>query len=329
MKKVLIKFLKYFVIIVIAIITLFVIIINITPNLVSMYVRREFDKGIATKPEDYNKYIERVNKIAELSYTSKYNDNTFDLYLPKEGSNYPIIIWIHGGAFVGGDKIDVEEYATLLAANGYAVLSANYQRAPELKYPNQLKQIEEIYEHTLKIANDYNLNTNELYLAGDSAGAHMITQFTLIQTSKEYASEMGFNQVVPENGVKGLLLYCGPYNVEKIGDVKNKLASLFFSQTSWAYFGSRNWEEKYGEIATIKYHIQSNFPRTFITDGNNLSFEEHANELAEELVKKEVEVTTFFIPKEVVTNHEYQFKLDTKPAMESYEKTIKFLRQIE
>ena len=327
--KLMIKLLKYFILIILCIVTLFIIIVNITPNLISKIVRREFNKGIATKPKNYEKYVEKVNRIVDLRYSSKYADNLFDLYLPKESENHPIIIWLHGGAFVGGDKKDVEEYATLLAARGYAVLSANYERAPELKYSNQLKQIEEIYSYTLKIAQTYNLNTEDLYLAGDSAGAHLVAQFTLIQTSEEYASIMNFNQIVPENGIKGLLLYCGPYNVQKIKDVKNKIAAFLFSQTSWAYFGTKNWEEKYGEIATIKHHIPKTFPRVFITDGNTGSFEEHAKELAIELEKKQISVATFFIPKETKTNHEYQFKLDTEAGLNSLEETIKFLNRNE
>ena len=325
-KQKIIKIIKYFGISILTLFIIFLLVVNITPNFISKIVRIEFDKSISTKPKDYDMYKEKVNKISNLTYPSKYKDNNFDLYLPKEGSNHSIIIWIHGGSFVGGDKSDVEEYATLLASSGYAVLSFNYERAPELKYPNQLHQLEEIYIHTVNIKDLYSLNINELYLAGDSAGAHLVSQFTLIQTSKEYRDIMNFNQTVEENGIKGLLLYCGPYNVKKLNNIKNNLTSFFISQTSWAYFGTRNWEEKYGEIATIKNHITENFPKTFITDGNTNSFEDHAKELAQELENKEVEVTTYFIPKETITNHEYQFKLDTEHGFESYKETIKFLK---
>ena len=310
-------------------IILFIIILNISPKPVSYFIRSQFEKGISTKPDNYNQYESKVNKISELTYPSKYKDNKLDLYLPKDGNNHPIIIWVHGGAFVGGDKVDVQYYATILASHGYAVLSANYERAPELRYPNQLHQLEDIYSYLLEVDADYSLDTSNLILAGDSAGAHLVAQFTLIQTAKEYADEMNFKQIIPADNIKANILYCGPFNVEKINNTKSLLARFFFSQSAWAYFGSRNWEDKYGDIATIKNHVTSNYPPTFISDGNSMSFEEHSRELAETLKEKNINVKTFFISKEIETSHEYQFKLDTKIAMDSIEETIKFLNSLD
>ena len=322
------KILKYIGIVAVCFVILSVIVVNVTPVPVSLFVRSQFSKNLRTKPENYLEYANKVVVEENLEYPSMFNDNKVDLYLPNDGYDFSVIIWIHGGAFVGGDKVDAKEYATMLSANGYAVVLANYERAPELKYPNQLKQLEEIYSFVLDIAAEYGLDIDNLFWAGTSAGAHMVAQFALIQTSMEYAIKMGFEQVVEPDGIKGLLLYSGPFDVEKINNVKNRVASFLFSQTSWAYFGKRNWESLYGDIATIKNHVTNSFPPTFITDGNNGSFEEHAMELVEVLKKNNVAVSSLFISKEIKTGHEYQFKLDTNPAMESLEETLKFLDEI-
>ena len=42
----------------------------------------------------------------------------------------PTIFWIHGGAFVAGDKNDVRKYATYIASHGYNVVNINYPLAP-------------------------------------------------------------------------------------------------------------------------------------------------------------------------------------------------------
>ena len=303
---------------------LVIIIVNLTPVPVAMVVRSQFEKGIATKPSDYNYYLDKVKAIKDLEYPSLYKDNQTDLYLPKTGENFPLIIWVHGGAFVGGDKKDVTEYATVLAAHGYAVLSINYERAPKLKYPNQLKQVYEAYSWFVGVAADYNVDINNLVFAGDSAGAFMVAQIAVIETSKEYADLMNFEQLILADSLKGLLLYCGPYNVDKISETKNIAASFLFSQIAWAYFGDRNWVEKYGEIATIKNHITEYYPPTFITDGNEFSFESHAKELENTLKDKNVLVESLYITDEKA-GHEYQFKLDTSAGMKSIEETLKFL----
>ena len=319
------KLLAFFCIALLVLVIIFFAITSITPIPISFVIRKIFDTPISTEPNNYFLYENEVSLIKNISYPSKYKNNVADLYLPKEGSNHPLIIWIHGGAYVGGDKRDVKEYATVLAANGYAVFSANYERAPESKYPNQIRQIEEIYKFAAKESEKYNLDLNNLFLAGDSAGAHMISQFALIQTSLEYANIMNFNQVMDIDTIKGILLYCGPYNVRKIDEIKNKTISFLFSQAAWAYFGSKNWQRDFGDVATIKNHVTAKFPPVFITDGNS-SFKEHALELIEELRKLNTE-TDYFFPDNKSSLHEYQFKLDTDDGMRSIELTLNFLKE--
>ena len=313
--------------IIISLAIVFVILVNITPIPTSLVIRKIFDKSPATKPSNYENFYNKVHVVKNLEYPSKYKDNKADLYLPKTGDSFPIIIWVHGGGFVGGDKTDTKEYATMLSSYGYAVLSINYQRAPELNYPNQLKQLEEAYNYLVSISSSYNIDISNLFFAGDSAGAHLVAQFSLIQTSTEYANKINFNQVVPKKDIKGLLLYCGPFNVSKISEIKNRYISFIFSQAAWAYFGNKNWEKLYGDITTIKNHVTKDYPPVFITDGNTLSFEEHARELVTVLENKEIFVSSYFIPKEIKAIHEYQFKLDTDIGMKSLDLTLEFLEQ--
>lgn len=51
-----------------------------------------------------------------LTYPSKFQRNTFDFYKTKVPlAHQPVVIWVHGGGFVGGDKLEVKAYATELA----------------------------------------------------------------------------------------------------------------------------------------------------------------------------------------------------------------------
>ena len=44
--------------------------------------------------------------------------NMLDVYMPKKGSNSPILIWVHGGSFAYGDKEYVQEKAAGLHGHG-------------------------------------------------------------------------------------------------------------------------------------------------------------------------------------------------------------------
>ncbi|WP_459583949.1 hypothetical protein [Clostridium sporogenes] len=117
-----------------------------------------------------------------------------------EENKYPTIIRVHGGAFVGGDKEQVDIFATTLASNGYVVLSMNY--------------------------------------------------------------------------------------------------------------------------------VTKDFPPSFITYGNTSSFESHGKELNKKFQQNNVEIQTLFFPKkQYITEHEYQFKLDTEPGFKALQDSISFLKR--
>lgn len=307
-----------------------IIIVNITPTPIALFTRRMFEAPIATEPLDCEVYASKVSKVKDLSYESEYKKNNYDVYMPKDmgKSEYPTIIWVHGGAFVGGDKSGVDSFATMLASNGYIVLSMNYELAPEAKYPTPVKQLGEFYNHVSSIKKEYPIDDTQLFFAGDSAGAQIVSQFLAIQTNKEFADSIGFHQVVSKDSIKGALLYCGPYDIDQLANSNKKSFTTFIlNQAAWSYMGNRNYRdgEEVKEVSIVN-HITKDFPPSFITDGNTGSFEGHSRELAKRLQDNNVEAQTLFFPKEQYqTEHEYQFKLDTDPGSKALNDTLNFL----
>src|SRR5208283_558234 len=59
-----------------------------------------------------------------------------DLYLPEAGGPFPLIVWIHGGAFRAGDKAGIW-YKPILdqTQRGYAVASIDYRLSGSAKFP--------------------------------------------------------------------------------------------------------------------------------------------------------------------------------------------------
>ncbi|WP_256972867.1 alpha/beta hydrolase [Clostridium botulinum] len=308
-----------------------VIIVNATPTPVALITRKMFEKQIPTKPSNYQVYENKVVKIKDLSYKSKDKKNNYDVYIPKgaEKIKCPTIIWVHGGAFVGGDKKQVDIFATTLASNGYVILSMNYELAPEAKYPIPIMQLEEFYSHIASIKTKYPIDENQLFFAGDSAGAQIVSQFLAIQTNKAFADKMGSKQIVPKDSIKGALLYCGPYDIEQPANPNTSFLTKFWlNQTAWVYIGKRNYQdsEEIKEMSTVNY-VTKDFPPSFITDGNTASFESHGKELAKKLEQNNVEAQTLFFSKEqYITEHEYQFKLDNEPGFKVLQDSINFLK---
>ena len=100
------------------------------------------DEVKITDETAYQKSLPHVTVKNDLTYTSDYDRSTFDLYYPQGASKVPVVFWVHGGGYVGGDKEGAKEFATYLADRGQvAVVSLNYEWAPSLEYPGQVKQI--------------------------------------------------------------------------------------------------------------------------------------------------------------------------------------------
>jgi len=80
-----------------------------------------------------------------------------------------------------------------------------------------------------------------IFFAGDSAGAQIASQFVDIQTNKELAKNMGMQQIIREDSIKGALLYCGPYDVKLLDNSKgNHLLKFLLGQSAWSYIREKN-----------------------------------------------------------------------------------------
>jgi len=238
------------------------------------------------------------------------------------------VVMAHGGAFIGGDKLDNRIYAVELAARGYAVANMNYGRAPESRYPSPLAQIDEACRFLATSAEYFGLDMGSFFLAGDSAGAHMMAQYAAIRTNPDYAASMGFAPAAFPASPRGILLFCGPYDLSLIDDPGiSPPVRAVFRFLGDVYFGRRDWRERpEAAQASLSDHLSPDFPPAFITDGNWWSFEARGRALASRLEALGVPVTTLFHDrKKGRLGHEYQFILDTPAGWGTFEAVLGFL----
>ncbi|MDK0887487.1 alpha/beta hydrolase fold domain-containing protein [Clostridium perfringens] len=96
----------------------------------------------------------------------------------KEGlkENLPCIVYIHGGAFIGG-SLDVSENPCKLIAEGIngVVISVDYSLAPENPYPLGLNDCRKVVEYIEENNFLYGIDKNKIGIVGESAGANLAT----------------------------------------------------------------------------------------------------------------------------------------------------------
>jgi len=116
-------------------------------------------------------------KFLNLSYAHLSSAQKLDIYLPDEGDGpFPVIVAIHGGAFMGCDKADMQVLPMLEGLKrGYAVVSINYRMSGEAKFPALVQDAKAAVRWVRANAKQYKLNPQKIAAWGGSAGGYLST----------------------------------------------------------------------------------------------------------------------------------------------------------
>ncbi len=115
-----------------------------------------------------------VDAFRDLSYVEGSADpaQTLDLYVPQNSAKpLPLIIYIHGGAWNGGDKRSCPPM--LFINDGYAAASLEYRFASKAKFPAQIQDCQAAIRWLRGNAKKYNLDPAHFGVWGESAGGHL------------------------------------------------------------------------------------------------------------------------------------------------------------
>ena len=280
-----------------------------------------------TYPPGYDEKKHEITIGCDFEYPSQYYNNFYDIYYPVGCmERCPTILWIHGGSFVAGTRYGIANVATMLALEGYTVIAAEYALAPEAKHPIPVRQMQELYLHLCE-KNHPQVDIQNIFIAGDSAGALIAAQFAAVQTNAELAQAMNIKPVIPAGTLRGAILTCGPYDLAGIRKADSKLLRIGLWFLGRALFEGRPWHKSDDcKHSTVADHVTGDYPPTYITDGNEGSFEVQGRRLAMALRGKSVPVAErFFEAAQGEVPHEYLFQLADKKAQICLDEIIHFI----
>lgn len=193
---------------------------------------------------------ENVSVTADLHYGSD-PQQVLDVYKPlplTPGEALPVIISIHGGGYVYGDKERYSFYCMDLALRGFAVINFSYRLAPKHKYPAQLHDVANCVSWCMKHAEKLGIDPQRVFFVGDSAGAQMLSQYAAAYSNPSYAELLGLT--FPEMDIRAIALNCGLYHLSSANPAMK------------SYLSKEVWE--YGEELRVAEHITADFPPTFV-----------------------------------------------------------------
>ena len=123
-----------------------------------------------------------IQNVAYAGDTLK--KHLLDIYLPaKAGPKTPLIVWVHGGAWMLNDKYADMSYMKntirTILEKGYAFASIDYRYSTTAPFPAQIQDCNQALTFLYRNAEKYNYDKNRIALIGFSAGGHLASLLAL------------------------------------------------------------------------------------------------------------------------------------------------------
>ena len=209
--------------------------------------------------------------ISDLRYSdTKGRRGLCDLYLPNHARpehGFPVVVVVHGGGWISGDKWTIAGYGRVLAENGVAAVVINYRLAPAAKFPKQLDDVRQALIWTRQNAGKYGLAPNRLGLFGYSAGGHLSLLMATI-ADEPFETRLAASQWNTHDPRWKQLPYI---KAVCVGGPPCNFQDLPIDNTALAYFlgGSRREKPDTYRIASPIQHISKDDPITRLIHGTN------------------------------------------------------------
>ena len=330
----------------------------LSPRPAALLVRRLFAAGGKQFKQALDKHAPPdVVALVDQRYGDE-DDMLLDVVYPVSTNEpLPLLLWVHGGGWVGGSKDELTSYFKLIASNGYVVVGPRYSLAPEHRYPTPPRQMMQALDHLqanagcLHIAPEHryptpprqmmqaldhlqanagrlHIDPARIAIAGDSAGAQIAAQLAALVTTPGYADAVGVAPAITPAQLRGVVLACGPYDAGLARRATSAAGRRFVQIVLWAYSGKRHFlDDPLSAAWSVTDNLTAAFPSALITVGNADPLRPHSELLAEKLRAHGVEPETLFFPgdREPQLGHEYQFDIDTAAGQLFLEHLVAFL----
>jgi len=166
------------------------------------YLKRAFPQGTA-----FHQNIPYANDTLKK--------HLLDIYLPANAKkNVPLLIWVHGGAWMLNDKYAdmgyMQKTIHAILDKGYALASIDYRHSTKAIFPAQIQDCNQAVQFLYDNATRYRIDKNSFGLIGFSAGGHLASLLALSNNHdlpSFYASGKK-----PSFRIKAVIDFFGPSN---------------------------------------------------------------------------------------------------------------------
>lgn len=253
-----------------------------------------------------------------------------DVYYSKKNADekFPVILNIHGGGYVAGDKKHRKSISSYYADKGWFVYNINYRLSPSNPFPSANTDCINALNYLVEMEEKYNLDLDRVVVTGDSAGAYLAAYLVSVMTDDELRTSMKFPEIKIK--IAGLMGFCGPYDF--LLALKSKIPFGFtwdigksFLSDELAKDLSNALEYPYIKEASPINYINKDWCPTFLVYAKKDLFCKGQGELLKRMLK-ELQVPVFsHHSKKLMDNHCYHLDMYKRISKECFVEVEKYL----
>lgn len=264
-------------------------------------------------------HLKEITKVA--------NQQCDYYYLPNNSKRLPIIINLHGGGFVAGDKKYRRYWCEILAKEGWFVINANYRLCPEVTIIEQIKDVWQIMENLPQLAERFPIDSDQVVVTGDSAGAFLAGYLLALQTNPTLRTRLGLSKT-NQARIIGAMLFCGIYDFNALlndpkrwhsGLVKDIAQSI----TGVKYRQLNATDYQYADVLTLIPYINAAWCPVQVFYAKRDYFVKGQGELLFQALQEHQIPAEQHYTKNLWDNHCYHLYFRTKIS----KKTVKLVKQ--
>ena len=151
--------------------------------------RADFERSSAARDKELT-FPEDVCETKDIRYSEDACDaHRMDIFRPKgrEHEVLPVIVNIHGGGLLLGNKEFNRFYCARLSEQGFLVYSIEYRLVPDCTIFDQISDLSLATEAIRERLSDDKGDAEHVYAVADSGGACLLTYFAAMQNNRELA----------------------------------------------------------------------------------------------------------------------------------------------
>ena len=289
---------------------------SLAAEMVRKYAARGDDKRDAgcTTPED-------VLRFDHIRYGTDETWHQLDVYRPRgEKDLLPVIVSVHGGGWVYGDKSRYQYYCMSLARQGFAVVNYSYRLAPRHKFPAPVEDTCMVFQWLSEHSREYGFDCGNVFAVGDSAGAHILAMYCCACTDPDYARQLSL-QTCTGLLPKAVALNCGVYRINTRN--QQELTTRLMED----YLPEKGTPEELS-LMDLLTHLTPAFPPAFVMTalGDFLAYQ--AKPLADRLKDLGVPVRyRCYGGRDQTLEHVFHLKIRTPAAQECNREECDFFKE--